>query len=73
MIVPSSPEEQRGSLCVDGRPVDEGVVSEGLVYNGACKVGRSYDSTVSQGYSGVFPFSGKIEKVVLTGPKKTHP
>ena len=61
--------EGRGRLYVNGSEVGSGNLwSLPLAYFGALTVGRSYDSPVSAAIHGRFPFTGKIETVVVDAP-----
>ena len=58
-----------GRLYVNGKLVGEGPVQPDLFsYFGSLAVGRSYDSPISAGYQGRFPFTGSIAKVVVQVP-----
>ena len=60
-----------GSLYVNGKKVGEGPVKpDGFLNFGSLGIGRSYDSPISRGYSGEFPFTGTIEKVVVDLPER---
>jgi arylsulfatase len=53
-------------LYVNGQMVGEGDAHPTpFCYFGNLEIGRSGDSPVSQAYSGAFPFSGEIEKIVV--------
>jgi hypothetical protein len=65
----------RGRIYFNGRIVGEGRVApfSAIINYGSLSIGRGYDSPVSEGYSGPFPFTGEIEKVVVDVPAADRP
>ena len=56
-----------GTLYVNGLPVGREVFKAMVgYYFGSLTVGRSYDSSVSRGYRGPFPFSGTVQELVIS-------